>query len=131
MKPLRILVMSVVMVCILIGILAAPVHAWPWSDRANLEITVNPLGALPYAIDCTSGTLIGHNYAVTVTNPWFSNKCVFKVSNAYVGSGVTYTLEFNYRYGPNNPLYNKTKKVNVYVNRPTFTTYSTTVNYVP
>ena len=133
MKHLRLFVASLVMVTIIAGTIATRSYAYPWSDKANLEITVIPSRGTALAIDsvdCKSATISGNgkSYKASVTNPFLSNKCVFKVSNAYVGKGVTYNLSFNYSWYLSS---NKTKSVSVDVKRPSLSTYSTTINYNP
>lgn len=129
MKLSRIVV-SLAIIAILTGAMVTPAHAWPWSDKANLEITTSPMGIMAInAINCQSATLSGNGryYPVSVSNPLLSNKCVFKVSNAYVGNGVYYTLTFKSTYY----FSTVTRSVQVYVKRPVLATYSTTVTYMP
>ena len=131
MKRIRILVVSLAIFTVLSGVITTPAYAWPWSDKANLDITVSPTGIMALdSIDCKSATLSGNGkfYTASVSNPLLSNKCVFKVNGAYVGNGVYYTLTFKYsaRF-----FYTATKSVTVYVKRPTLATYSTTVTYKP
>lgn len=135
MKHFRIYIVAIAIVAILFGTIATPSYAYPWSDKANLQITVAPTGILGVnVIDCSSATLYGNgrSYSASVSNPFLSNKCVFKVSNAFVGKGVNYTLTFKYymnAVGIFRPQF--TKSVNVYVKRPVLATYSTTVSYKP
>lgn len=130
MKHFRILAVALAIVSIFAGTIVTPSYAYPWSDKANLEVTVSPTGIMQInALDCSSATLTGNgkSYTASVSNPFLSNKCVFKVSNAYVGKGVYYTLTFKYKYY----FSTSTKSVSVYVKRPTLATYSTTVTYRP
>ncbi len=129
-KHLRLLVVCLGLLAVLMGARTTPARAYLWSDRANLEITVNPQGVFFVdAVNCRSATLSGNGrtYYPSVSNPFLSNKCVFKVSGAYVGNGVWYSLRFNYTY----LFTSKTTSVNVYVKRPLTSTYSTSVNYTP
>lgn len=130
MKHIRLLVVCLGLFAVFMGVRATPAHAYPWSDRANLEITVNPQGVFFVdSINCQSATLVGNgrSYNLTVSNPFLQNKCVFKVNSAYVGNGVWYTLRFNYTY----LFSSKTQSKSVYVKRPLLTTYSTSVTYTP
>lgn len=132
MNRFRRLIVSLAIIAVLMGAIVTPAYAWPWSDKANLDITVVPNGVLMVdVINCSSATLSGNgqSYVATVSNPFLSNKCVFRVNNAYVGSGVYYTLRFQYKYTylPTT----QTKTVNVYVKRPVLATYATTLKYTP
>lgn len=137
MKRIRIVIVCLGLLFMLSGLVTTPVYAWPWSDRANLSITVSPNILVMWdAIDCKSATLAGNGqyyYASSVTNPWLSNKCVFKFTNAYVGKGLNYTLSFSYLYSPVSGVFKQSfsKSVYVWVNRPIGTTYSTTAKYTP
>lgn len=131
MKNFRPIVICLGLLFLLTGVSVLPAHAYPWSDKADLEITVNPQGVLFInAVDCKGGATLsgnGNKYYPTTTNPFGSNKCVFKVSKAYVGNGLTYTLSFKYTY----LFTSSSKSVNVYVKRPALSTYKVTVNYKP
>lgn len=130
MKHLRLFVVSLAIVALFAGTITAPSYAYPGSDKANLAITVSPTGIMAIdAIDCSSATLSGNGkyYTASVSNPFLSNKCVFKISNAYVGNGAYYTLTFKGKYY----FSSYTKSVSVYVKRPLLATYSTTISYKP
>lgn len=130
MRRIRIIVTCLGLLLILSGVFTTPAQAYLWSNQANLSITVSPSGIMMIdAINCKSATLSGNGkyYIATVSNPWLSNKCVFKVSNAYVGNGVSYVLTFKYT----NYFMQFSKSASVYVKRPLGATYSTTISYKP
>lgn len=90
---------------VMLGLLATftqteSAHAWPWSSRTTVEVSVvKPGNYLPGAVRCFSGALVvnGQTYYGSVSNPWYSTKCTVTFYSVPVNTNADITVYAQYR----------------------------------